>query len=76
MIGEERPGVDAEAGCPDEGGQARDEIGPVGVIPEDRAPLQPPDHHVLEDSRRIEARLARPDGWHGSTGSVRRQRPL
>jgi len=58
MVGEERPRADREAGRFDQGGQAAGEVGPVHVVPKNGASLEPPHHHVVEDPRTIEARLA------------------
>ena len=41
-----------------EGSEAADEVGAVPVIPEDRAPLDPPHHDVVEDTGGIEAGAA------------------
>ena len=82
MIWEERPGVHRDGPRLGQRGQADDEVLPVGVVPEDDAPLEPP-HHTksgIEDSGRraegIQAGLA----GHGvsdlCTRSARRQRPL
>ena len=40
------------------GDQAGDEVGPARVIPEDGLALDLPHHHVVEDIRGVEARLA------------------
>ena len=62
MVREQRPGVDGEGPRLREGRQAGDEVGPVGVVAEEGRPLDPPHHHVVEDPRGIEARLARHSG--------------
>ena len=80
MIREERPGADGEdPGGLCEGSPAREEVGPIPVIPEDHGPLDPPHHHLVgvpvEDSGRraegIETRLT----WHDTAkGTTRRRR--
>ena len=79
MIRKERPGVDGEGHGLCEGSQARDEVGAIHAITEDRGPLDPPHHHLVgvpvEDSGRraegIETRLT----WHDTAkGTTRRRR--
>jgi len=62
MIREERPGGDAEGLGLREGRQARDEVGAIHVLMEDRGALDPPHHHLVgvpvEDSeRRAESKI-------------------
>jgi len=61
VVREEGPGVDGEGPRRRERPEARDEIGPVPVVPEDPAAFQPTEHDVVEHARRIEAGTA----WHG-----------
>ncbi len=63
MVWKERPGQDLEPRPLDHRGKPRDEIRPVPVVAEERAPLDPANHHVMERARPIEARSAR----HGET---------
>jgi hypothetical protein len=58
MVWGEGRGVENHPRCRDQGREARDEDGPVSVVPEDRGAFDPPHHHVMESLRRIEARLA------------------
>ena len=67
MVREQRPGVHRECSRVRQGPQAGDENGPVGVVAEEGRPLDPPHHHVVEDVRGIEARLARHDGFPATT---------
>ena len=62
MIREERPGGDGERLGLREGRQAREEVGAICVIIEDRGPLDSPHHHLVgvpvEDSeRRAESKI-------------------
>jgi hypothetical protein len=58
VVREQRPGVDGAGPCPGEGCHAGHEVGPVDLIPEEGAPLEPAHHHVVEGPRSIEAGLA------------------
>jgi len=58
VIREEGPGVDGQGAGGRERRQPGEEIRPVGVVPKDRPPFDPTHHHVVEDARGIEARLA------------------
>jgi len=51
MVRKERPGVDGERPVLRQRGEAGDEVGPVGVVPEDDGSLDPPHHHVVEGGR-------------------------
>jgi hypothetical protein len=62
MVGQEGLGGDGEGAGVRKRGQAGDEILPVGVIPENDAPLPTPHYHVVESVRGIHASLARHDG--------------
>jgi hypothetical protein len=59
MVREQGPGVDGPGPGLREGRHAGHEVGPVGVVAEEGRPLDPPHHHVVEDPRGIETRLAR-----------------
>ena len=80
MIREERPGGDGEGPGLREGRQARDEVGAIHVIMEDRGPLYPPHYHLvgvpIEDSERraegIETGLTR----HGTAERSTRRRKM
>jgi len=63
VIGQEGPGVHRDGPRLGQGGQAGDEVGAVGVVPEDGAPLPALHHHVVQGVWGIEARLA----GHGTT---------
>jgi hypothetical protein len=58
MVREERPGIDRQRPPLRERGHAGDEVGAVGIVFEEDAPLQSPHHHVVEGLRGIETRLA------------------
>jgi hypothetical protein len=70
MVWQQRPGKHNQSRPFADRGEALDEVVPVTVIAEQGASLQPPDHHVLEDARRIQARAPR----HVAKDS-RRQQP-
>jgi hypothetical protein len=54
------------------GPKARDEVRPVGIVPEESGPLAPPPHHhVVQGVRRIEPRLA---GQSTAGSTTRRKR--
>ena len=62
MIRKERPGIDGESPGLREGRQARDEVGAIHAITEDRGPLDPPHHHLVEvpvedSERRAESKI-------------------
>jgi hypothetical protein len=59
VIGEQGPGVDGPGPGLGERRHTADKVVPVGVVAEEGRPLDPPHHHVVEDSRGIEAGLAR-----------------
>jgi hypothetical protein len=59
MLGEERPGEDAQAGGADDGSETLQEVAAIGRALEDSAALEAPSHHVVEAVRRIEAGAAR-----------------
>jgi hypothetical protein len=58
VSGEERPGVDGEAGARDARGRPGDEVRAIGSVPDDDAPFDAPDHHLVEHAGGIETRLA------------------
>ena len=62
MIGQEGPGINRPGAVLHQGGQARREVGPVPVVAEERSPLNPAHHDVVEGPGGIEAWLARHDG--------------
>jgi hypothetical protein len=59
VVREEGPGVDRERPLLGQAGEAGDEVGPVGVLPEDRAPFEAAHHHMVEGPGGVEARLPR-----------------
>ena len=59
VIREERPGVDGPGARLRQGSEPGDEVGAIGVIPEDDCPLDPAHHDMVQGARRIQARLAR-----------------
>ena len=59
MVWKERPGEDLEPRPLGHRSKPRDEIRPVPVVAEERAPLDPANHHVMERTRPVEARPAR-----------------
>ena len=75
MIREERPGLDGEGAGLYEGRQAREEVGPIPVIPEEGRPLDPPHHHMVQGVRRIEPRLTRHDTAEPSPRRRKMHRP-
>jgi hypothetical protein len=58
MVGQEAPGVHGERALLDEVRQSGNEVGAIDVVAEDRSPLDPPHHDMVEGIRRIETRLA------------------
>ncbi len=58
MVGDQRPCVAGSPSLRKEKSQAIKEIVPVFIGPEDFPPLYPTDHHVVQDSRCIEAHMA------------------
>jgi len=58
VIGEERPGVNGEAGARDIRGQPGDDGRVIGLVPEDGAPFHAPDPHLVEHAGGIETGLA------------------
>ncbi len=58
MVREQGPGVDGEGPPLRQTGQARHEVGAVGIIPEDGAPFEPAHHDMVQDAGGIEAGLA------------------
>jgi hypothetical protein len=71
MVREEGPGIHRPGPLLRQRGQARDEVRPVGVVPEERGPLDPPHHHVVQGVRRIEPRRA---GHSTAASTTRRQK--
>ena len=70
VIGEHRPRVDGPRPGRGEGRQSGDELAAIPVIAEDRPALDAPHHHVVQDTRGIEAGTAGHGGslpW-GSSG--------
>jgi hypothetical protein len=61
VVWQEGPSVDGESLGLRERREARDEVGPIPVVAEDRAALQAADHDVMKDAWRIQSRTA----WHG-----------
>ena len=59
MVGQKCPGVDREGPDLHQGGEAGHEVFSVRLIPDDGSALDPPDHHVVEDARRVQSRTAR-----------------
>jgi hypothetical protein len=55
MVGQQCPGKHLQSRPFADRGEAIEKVVPVAVIAEQGASLQPPDHHVLEDARRIQA---------------------
>jgi len=58
MVLEECPGVYGEPGSCDEAGKPGKKVCPVRLVSKDGSSFEPPHHHVVEDSRGIQARLA------------------
>lgn len=58
VVREKGLGLDGEGAGLGERDQARDEVRAVGVIPEEGTPLEPPQKHVVEGVRGIQAGLA------------------
>jgi len=54
MVGQECPGVHADGAGLGQRRQTPNEVGPILVIPEDRASFEPSHHHVVEDAGCIE----------------------
>jgi len=59
MIGHERPGQTQAAGLCQPGTQAAQEVGSVDIRSKDGSALNTAHHHVVEMTRKIDARLAR-----------------
>jgi len=71
MVREEGPGIQRPGPLRRQRGQARDKVRPVGLVPEERGPLDPPHHPVVQGVRRIEPRLA---GHSTAESTTRRQK--
>jgi hypothetical protein len=76
MIREERPGVDRPGALRRQSGHAGHEVGAVRVVAEERGPLNPPHHDVMEGVGRIEAGLAGHDRAEGTTRRLTLPRPV
>ena len=76
MVGQEGPGVNRPRPGPRHGGQAGHEVGPVAVIAEERGPLNPARHDVVEGRVGVEAWLPGHDAGQSSTSRHRMQRPV
>jgi len=63
MVRQEGPSVYGDGPGLGQGRETTDEVGPVPVIPEERAPLEPTHHDMMEDTGCIETWTAR----HGGT---------
>ena len=63
MVREQGPGVYREPGGRDEGHQAGHQIGPIGLVAEERPALESADHPMVEDTRGVQAGLPRQDAW-------------
>jgi hypothetical protein len=61
MIGQEGPGVHRDRPGLGESGQAGHERGAIRIVPEDRPPLNPAGHDVMEDARGVQARATAHD---------------
>ena len=55
MLGLDGPGGAGKSVLCGQGGEAGDDVGPVGVGPEELRPLAPPAHAVVEGRRGVEA---------------------
>lgn len=59
MVPDEGPGVHGETGRLAQRPDPRTEVAPIGVVPDNGPTLEAAPHHVVEDPRGIQARLAR-----------------
>ena len=59
VVWQQRPRVHRERPARHQRRDARDEVCAIRVVVEERGPLDPPHHHVVEGVRRIEAGLPR-----------------
>ena len=57
VTGEQDPSVDGETARLGQGGHSAEEVGPIGVIPKERPPLDPANHRVVQGVGRVEPRL-------------------
>ena len=58
MVGQDRPGVDRHGAGLGQAGQPADDVGPLPVIPQDRAAFDPARHRLVDDAGGIEAGAA------------------
>jgi hypothetical protein len=61
VVGSQRPGGDGETLRDGAVAHAPDDLVPIGILPDDGAPFDPPHHHRVPGLRRVEPWPA----WHG-----------
>jgi len=76
MVREEGPGLHRPGPLRRQRGQAPAEVRPVGLVPEERGPLDPPHPHVVQGVRRIEPRRAGHSTAESTTRRQKMERPV